>query len=94
MQAEGGQRIFATRANFNIYPNWNAESLLNDIAVIQLSQDAIYNDAVRSVRLPNWRQQDLTFAGQGAIVSGWGRTQNLNPGEYINVCHPYRNMSQ
>lgn len=72
------QRVFCPAANFIVYPGWDAAALQNDLAVVRLTESANYGEFVRSVRLPNWRQVDLTFAGQGAIVSGWGRTQNWN----------------
>lgn len=78
------QRIFVPGANFKIYPNWNAELLRNDMAVLLLPEEANYNlDYIRSVRLPNRRQTDVTFAGQLAVVSGWGRTTAWNSGEMM-----------
>lgn len=75
------QRVFCPATNFRLYENWSAENLFNDLAVVQLGQPANYGEFIRSVRLPNLRQVDLTFAGQGAIVSGWGRSQNWNSGK-------------
>lgn len=77
------QRIFCPGTNFVTHEGWSAQTLHNDLAVIQLPQPANYGQFIRSVRLPNRRQSDLTFAGQGAIVSGWGRTQNWNNGKRI-----------
>lgn len=76
------QRVFVLREHFTVYPNYDAENLVNDLAVIRLGESANYGEYIRSVRLPNWRQVDVTFAGQGAIVSGWGRTENWNTGKY------------
>lgn len=86
-QTEATQhRIFVTSDRFNIYPNWNAENLENDLATIQLSEPANYGDYIHSVRLPNRRQLELTFAGQEAIVSGWGRSANWNTGKCEEEC--------
>lgn len=75
------QRIFAPGTNFRIHDNWNAVNLLNDLAVVRLSTSVVYNDFVRSVRLPNLRQVDVTFVNQLGVVSGWGRTTNFNTGQ-------------
>lgn len=67
------QRIFVPSANFKLYPGWNAQQIRNDIGVFRLPEEANYGQFIRSVRLPNWRQVDTTFAGREGIVSGWGR---------------------
>lgn len=72
------QRIFGDSSTFRIHPSFSSETNQADLAVIRLTTPANYGDYIRSVRLPNWRQVDLTFAGQLGVVSGWGRTQNWN----------------
>lgn len=74
------QRIFVPSANFKIHTDWNANLIRNDLAVARLPEVANYGQTIHSVRLPNWRQIDITFAGQEAIVSGWGRFSDSSNG--------------
>lgn len=81
------QRIFVNSANFKIHPRYSAADNTNDIAVANLGAEGANYDNVhiRSVRLPNWRQESLTFAGQDAIASGWGRWGNGNGSYSLQV---------
>lgn len=74
------QRIFVPSANFKIHSNWNANQIRNDLAVARLPEVANYGPFIRSVRLPNWRQVGVSFAGQAAVVSGWGRFSDNSNG--------------
>lgn len=74
------QRIFVGAENFKIHTDWNSQLIRNDLAVARLPEEANYGQFIRSVRLPNWRQVDLTFAGQEGIVSGWGRFSDSSNG--------------
>lgn len=75
------QRIFVPQENFRIYPGWNAQLIRNDLAVARLPVEANYGQFISSVRLPNWRQTEITFAGQLGVVSGWGRFSDDHNGE-------------
>ncbi|XP_055534401.1 collagenase-like [Wyeomyia smithii] len=55
-----------------IHIGYDPQTSQNDIALLQLSQEAEIGPTVRPVRLPNWRQLQSTFNGQLATVSGWG----------------------
>ncbi|XP_033606558.1 brachyurin [Cryptotermes secundus] len=54
------------------YPGYNPTLLLNDIAVIRLSQCVQFTSYIAPARLPNRLQQSETFAGETLRVSGWG----------------------
>jgi len=54
------------------HPRWNPQTLEHDIAVIKLSEDIQFNDAVQPICLPqsNWIYAD----GGKFLVTGWGLT--------------------
>lgn len=79
---ENQQRIFVPQENFRIYPGWNTQLIRNDLAVARLPVEANYGPFINSVRLPNWSQTDLTFAGQLGVVSGWGRFSDAHNGKF------------
>lgn len=54
------------------HEKWNPDILINDIAVIELSQEAITNSNIRFVNLPRRAQLSNSFAGRTARISGWG----------------------
>lgn len=68
------QRIFSPGSSFRLYPNWDASLVRNDLATLRMEHSAEYIlGQVNSVRLPNFRQIDVDFAGQMSSISGWGR---------------------
>lgn len=76
------QRIFVPRENFNIYAGWNAENIHNDLAAARLPVEANYGSTIQSIRLPNRNQVGLTFVGEEAVASGWGRFSDRSQGEF------------
>ncbi|XP_059620343.1 brachyurin-like [Phlebotomus argentipes] len=70
----GRQEIFSEGHTFRLYPGWDAAVVRNDLGTLRLEHSAEYvPGVVNSVRLPNFRQVDNTFAGQMSSISGWGR---------------------
>ncbi|XP_055840440.1 brachyurin-like [Episyrphus balteatus] len=58
-----------------VHPNWNRNSLLNDIALIQI--DAIgYTNTIRPVALPNIFNTYSTYIDNSVIATGWGKTSD------------------
>jgi len=54
--------------------DYNEASITNDIAILRLSRDVILNENVVPACLPT--DTTKTYAGQSAIVSGWGTTSS------------------
>ncbi|XP_068136697.1 vitamin K-dependent protein C isoform X2 [Hyperolius riggenbachi] len=56
------------------HPKFNRDTVDNDIALMRLSQPAIYNKYVLPICLPNrgLAERNLTQEGTEAIVTGWG----------------------
>ncbi|XP_058457023.1 brachyurin-like [Malaya genurostris] len=68
---ESQQRI--AHGIINVHPNYTSSGLRNDIATIQLSTPAVFNDFVQPVDLPAI-SDDRTFAGITGIISGFGHS--------------------
>ncbi|XP_023330353.1 cationic trypsin [Eurytemora carolleeae] len=54
--------------------DYNENSITNDIAILRLSRDVILNENVVPACLPT--DTNNKYAGQSAIVSGWGTTSS------------------
>jgi len=54
------------------HPSYDSSSVNNDIALLRLSRDVVFNDAVRPACLPTNKAN--SYQGYNAIVSGWGTT--------------------
>lgn len=52
------------------HPGYNPITAINNIATLQLAELAGLGPEVGLVRLPNWRQEPMTFDNQEVIVSG------------------------
>lgn len=53
-----------------IHPQYSFDDSLNDIATLELGQPADLGEFVGLVRLPNRRQNDMTFENQEGIILG------------------------
>eukprot|EP00794_Sanderia_malayensis_P005433 gene5433-6112_t len=70
VQQIGVKRIF-------IHPEFDKNTLDNDIGLIQLSRKAVFSNTIRPVCLPNRAyQKQIASPGKRGIVVGWGLTRN------------------
>ena len=53
-----------------MHPRYSAETKENDVALLRLSTELVFNDYVTSVCLP--LDTDI-FVGKEVLVTGWGR---------------------
>merc|ERR1711915_546239 len=60
------------RASLIKRDDYNSRTYNNDIAILKLSQDAVFNDNVIPACLPT--NPNNMYVGQSAKVSGWGHT--------------------
>lgn len=61
-----------------VHEHFNSENLHNDIALIRLKQDVIFNQFIYPICLPvaaNLR--NLDFYNELLFVAGWGRTEDM-----------------
>lgn len=58
--------------SFIVHQDWSAETVQNDIALLQLSKNVTFSSSVEAVNLP----YDIDdYVGQVAVLIGWGRTE-------------------
>ncbi|XP_049795468.1 brachyurin-like [Schistocerca nitens] len=58
-----------------VHPNYNTTAYLSDnVAILFLPAEAPLNSFINVVALPSFLEVNETFAGQIAVVSGWGQT--------------------
>ncbi|CAL4158803.1 unnamed protein product, partial [Meganyctiphanes norvegica] len=56
-----------------VHSDYNANTIINDISVIELSSPVQYSPGISPVCLPTSQRTQL-FDGEGATVTGWGTT--------------------
>lgn len=57
----------------HLHPDWNCDSLENDIAVLRLPEKAFLGDSIRPIRLPGISSRYTSYDYVPATASGWGR---------------------
>ncbi|XP_077147052.1 vitamin K-dependent protein C [Ranitomeya variabilis] len=69
------QQMFVTK--IITHPNFKAETVDNDIALLRLSQPAVYSKYVLPICLPSYglASKILTLEGTETIVTGWGNQE-------------------
>ncbi|XP_069582875.1 vitamin K-dependent protein C-like [Ranitomeya imitator] len=72
------QQMFVTK--IITHPNFKAETVDNDIALLRLSQPAVYSKYVLPICLPSYglANKILTLEGTETIVTGWGNQEELH----------------
>ena len=68
------EKVYSVERIFR-FPEKSALLLEFDIALIYLSEDIVYNRYVKPVCLARY---DFP-AGERCVVTGWGRTQHIDP---------------
>jgi len=60
----------AIKGSATVHPQWNRAKTEHDIAIVKLDSTVTFNDNVVPACLPT--DKTKTYAGQSAVVSGWG----------------------
>ncbi|XP_030074439.1 serine protease 57 isoform X2 [Microcaecilia unicolor] len=71
---EPSQQNFTVQASIS-HPNYNMETLENDIHLLKLNKAALVNDFVRKISLPK-QGEDVT-PRRKCIIAGWGDTTDF-----------------
>ncbi|KAF4520238.1 hypothetical protein B566_EDAN009963 [Ephemera danica] len=75
---EPDHQVVFTR-DYTVHAMWNAQTINNDIAFIRL-EAPVSGPGIGIIRLPSRSQQQDTFAGSIATVSGWGAVSDTDTG--------------
>ncbi|KAL5285100.1 hypothetical protein ACFFRR_007065 [Megaselia abdita] len=74
-----GSKVLVSRDLRN-HPNYNSNTLANDIALIKLPSSVTFNQYINKVRLP---MQANSYVGQTAFASGYGKTSDTTSTDYL-----------
>ncbi|XP_034133207.1 brachyurin isoform X2 [Drosophila guanche] len=56
-----------------LHPDWNSQTLDNDIALLRLPEAAVFSSAIQVIRLPGMASRHVSYDYVPATTSGWGR---------------------
>lgn len=68
------QRFMVSRFMFRTHERYNTRLLTYDISLLILPRDIVLNDHVQPITLPRSDLGKMTFEGEYATLTGWGRT--------------------
>jgi len=71
----GQQRLVVKRENVWIHPQYDSNQDLNDIALIKLPADILFDEYIQPAKLPDPNQ---LYDNENAVVSGWGKTSGIS----------------
>jgi secreted trypsin-like serine protease len=74
-------RVVITSSDKYVHPNWNANTLAGDIALIKFPAPVEFNDNIRPICLPP--STDPNHSGDPVTLAGWGR-----PSDSISTISP------
>merc|ERR1712172_380867 len=74
---EGGKVIKVKTATS--HPDYNKQTMDNDIAVLELSEELTFTDKIKPACLPSSSMKD--FSGTASTISGWGGTIGYGPND-------------
>ena len=72
-----------------IHQKYKDDKLLNDIALVKLTEPVELGRFVRTVCLPKKEERDLAVAKKYGYAAGWGATKALKPGKHPEKADRY-----
>ncbi|XP_050344604.1 transmembrane protease serine 9-like, partial [Nymphalis io] len=85
----GGTRI--PTSNVVIHPEWNAQFLRNDVAIIYLPYRVSFSSAIQPIALPHNNLWD-SFVAETATAAGYGKTNDAQTGVSVNSVVSHVNL--
>lgn len=80
---DGAQPVEAAVSEIEIHPNYDAQTVYYDLAVLRLSEPLAYSVSVRPICLPNNLLKSEDLVGLTPFVAGWGKTSEN--GSYSSI---------
>jgi len=74
VESDTEDHITISGSKVTVHPDWDSNTLENDVSVIQLSQAAPLSAKIQPVKLAPSNAGD--YAGETAQASGWGKTKD------------------
>ncbi|XP_063229585.1 brachyurin-like [Bacillus rossius redtenbacheri] len=71
-----GSRVVVDSSEVRQHPSWDKTTFKNDVGLVRLSRKIEYSANIQPLRLPSRSQQQATFTGLQATVSGWGHASD------------------
>lgn len=69
-----------------VHPKYNVSNYSNDIAILQLSTEATFNDYVQPICVWQSNQTDISdIVGKNGMVVGWGNTETGQASNVLRV---------
>ncbi|XP_062131785.1 chymotrypsin-2-like isoform X2 [Drosophila sulfurigaster albostrigata] len=82
----GQQRLIVKRKNIIVHPEYDPHELRNDIALIRLPAEILFDEYIQPAKLPD---PDKLYDNEIGVASGWGISDNswyaTNNLQYLNV---------
>lgn len=63
-------------SSIKVHPQWNPQTIRNDIAVLKLPQAANLNGRIQVIKLPSRAEAASDLVGATATTSGWGKPRD------------------
>jgi secreted trypsin-like serine protease len=75
--AEEPDRLILTSTNLTVHPDWNSNTLQNDIALIKLPRKVTFTNKIAPICLQPGTLNS-TFVGEQVHIAGWGKTSDAS----------------
>lgn len=66
-------RAIVDRRDIRSHPQYNPDTLINDIGLIYVQNPIPFNSAMQPINLPRRVQANNRFVGTAGTIVGWGR---------------------
>jgi hypothetical protein len=66
-------RLIVEARDIRRHPQYNRDTLINDIGLIFLLRRIPFNNVMQAIGLPMRQQMANRFVGESATIVGWGR---------------------
>ena len=65
------------------HENYDPSKLLNDLAILRLNENVVFNNEIQPCCLPDTNSSDFPSSETESFVIGWGQTESGNSSSYL-----------